>query len=218
MPKAFGEREKELIRKRLVEHGYRLFSAFGLRKTNIEEIARAAGISKGAFYLFYESKEELFMDATEMAERLFRKGILEAVDLPGPTPRARLLAVLQKAFALLKTIPILQFFSGSDFDLLLRRIPPEKLQEHLASDRAFFDELIARCRSAGIRIKVPAEQIIVLLYPMVMTALHEDDLGRNHFGGSIDSLLELVAAYCLGEVEIRPQKPMKLAARLKKKA
>ena len=65
MPKAFTEQEKELIRKRLLEQGYKQFSAYGLRKTNIEEVASACGISKGAFYLFYPSKEALFMDVVE---------------------------------------------------------------------------------------------------------------------------------------------------------
>jgi AcrR family transcriptional regulator len=66
MPKAFTEQEKELIRKRLLEQGHKQFSAYGLRKTNIEELAEASGISKGAFYLFYTSKEALFMDVSWM--------------------------------------------------------------------------------------------------------------------------------------------------------
>ena len=148
------------------------------------------------------------MDVAEQAEKRFRQEILAVIDLPGPSPRARLFAVLKKAFALLKTIPILQFFTGSDYDLLFRRIPAEKLQEHLASDRVFFEELIARCQNAGIPIRAQPEQIIGLLYPLVLAILHEDDLGRNNFGGSIDLLLELVAAFCLGEVEIQLQKPI----------
>jgi AcrR family transcriptional regulator len=208
MPKAFTEHEKELINRRLLEQGYKLFSAYGLKKTNIEELAGAAGISKGAFYIFYESKEALFMDVAELAEQRFRQEILAVVDLPGPSPRARLFAVLKKAFALLKTIPILQFFTGSDYDLLFRRIPPEKLQEHLASDRMFFEELVTRCQNADIPIRARAEEISSLLYPLVLAILHEDDLGRNNFSGSIDLLLELVAAFCLGEVEIQVQKPI----------
>jgi AcrR family transcriptional regulator len=208
MPKAFTEHEKELINRRLLEQGYKLFSAYGLKKTNIEELAGAAGISKGAFYIFYESKEALFMDVAELAEQRFRQEILAVVDLPGPSPRARLFAVLKKAFALLKTIPILQFFTGSDYDLLFRRIPPEKLQEHLASDRMFFEELVTRCQNADIPIRARAEEISSLLYPLVLAILHEDDLGQNNFSGSIDLLLELVAAFCLGEVEIQVQKPI----------
>jgi AcrR family transcriptional regulator len=204
MPKGFTEYEKELIGKRLLEQGYRLFCAYGLKKTNVEEIARAAGISKGAFYNFYESKEALFMDVIELAEIRVRQEVLAVIDLPGPSPRARLVAVLQKAFSLFKTIPILNFFSGSDFDLLMRRIPAEKLHEHLASDSVFFDALIARCQETGIPIQAPTGQIIGLLYPLVLIFLHEDGLAQNAFTGNIELLLELVAAFCLGEVKHEP--------------
>jgi hypothetical protein len=98
--------------------------------------------------------------------------------------------------------------TSSDYDLLFRRVPAEKFQEHLASDRVFFEELIARCQSAGIPIRAQPEEIVSLLYPLVLAIMHEDDLGRNSFGGSIDLPLELVAAFCLGEVEIQLQKPI----------
>ena len=208
MPKAFTEYEKDLIGKRLLEQGYRLFSAYGLKKTSIEELAQAAGISKGAFYLFYESKEALFMDVAELAEQHFRQEILATVDLPGSSPRARLFAILKKAFSLLKTIPILQFLTGSDYDLLFRRVPQEKIHEHLANDRVFFEELIVRCQNAGIPIRAQPEEIVGLLYPIVLTILHEDDSVAKNFSGGVDLLLELVAAFCLGEVEIQLQKPI----------
>ncbi len=208
MPKGFTEHEQELIGKRLLAQGYKMFSAFGLKKTNIEEIAKAAGISKGAFYNFYESKEALFMDVIEETEKRVRRKILALIDLPGPSARARLFAVLKKAFSLFEAIPILKFFTGSDYDLLFRRIPAEKFQEHLASDQAFFDELITHCQNAGIPIRVPSGQIIGLLYPLVPTLLQENDRGPNNFKGNIDLLLELVAAFCLGEVEIQLQKPL----------
>jgi AcrR family transcriptional regulator len=203
LPKGFTEHEKELIRKRLLKEGYRQFSTYGLKKTNIEELAKAAKISKGAFYLFYESKEALFMDVAEVAEQRYRQELLATIDLPGPSPRARLQAVFKKAFALLKTIPVLQFFTGSDFDLLFRKIPAEKLQEHLASDQMFFGELVTQCQNAGIPIRVQPEEISRLLYPLVLASLHEDDLNLDNFNGSIDLLLELIAAFCLGEVEIQ---------------
>ena len=203
MPKGFSDHEKELIRARLLAEGYKQFSAHGLKKVSVAELAAAAKISKGAFYLFYESKEALFMDVAELAERRLRREILAAVDLPGPSPRARLLAAFKRAFALLKTIPILQVFTSSDYELLFRRIPAEKLQEHLTSDQAFFRELVARCRKAGIPIRVRPEEISRLLYPLVLAVFHGDELGQADLSGSTDVLLELVAAFCLGEVEIQ---------------
>jgi AcrR family transcriptional regulator len=213
MPKAFTERENGLIKNRLVEQGYKQFSAYGLKKANVEELAKAAGISKGAFYNFYESKEAIFMDVAELAEQRFRQELLAVIDLPGPSSRARLTAVFKKAFDLLKTIPILKFITGSDFDLLLRRVPPEKFQEHMANDQKFLQGLIVRCQDADIPIKVSVEEMAGLLYPLVMTGLQQNDLGPNYFSERLDLLLELVAAYCLGEIEVQPQKAEQFASR-----
>jgi len=210
MPKAFNEEEKEWIRERLLVEGDRQFAAFGLRKTNIDELASAAGISKGAFYIFFESKEALFMDVIERAEQHFRQEVLAAIDLPGTSPRSRLLVVLKKAFSLLKTMPLLQFLTGSDYDRLFRRVPAERVQEHLASDRVFIQELITRCQMAGIPIQARVEEISGLLYALVLTILHEEDFGPNQFGDTTHLLLELVAAFCLGEVEMQYQDLLKL--------
>jgi AcrR family transcriptional regulator len=203
MPKGFTEREKELIRARLIKEGYKQFSAHGLKKTSIEELAAAVKISKGAFYLFYESKEALFMDVVEEAEQRSRQAIFAAIDLPGPSPRARLLGVLQTGFAMLTTIPMLQFFTGSDYDLLLSRVPAEKVRAHLASDRLFLDELVSRCQKAGIPIRVRPEEMAGLLYALVLSSMHADDLSQGNVDGSLNVLLELVAAFCLGEVTIQ---------------
>jgi AcrR family transcriptional regulator len=202
MPKGFTRNEKNLIGERLLEQGYRQFSAYGLKKTSVEELAAASGISKGAFYLFYDSKEALFMDVIEQAEMCFRLELLEVIDLPGPSPRVRLLRVFQKAFDLLKTIPILKFFTGSDYDLLFRRVPAEKLQQHLVNDEVFIGELLDRCRKSGIPIRMPVGEISGLLYALVLTTLHEDDFGLGNFNSSVDTLMELVAAYCIGEIEV----------------
>lgn len=210
MPKGFTEHEKELIGERLLEQGYRLFSVYGLRKTNVGEIAEAAGISKGSFYSFYESKEALFLAVIEQAERRIRQEIMTAIDLPGPSPRARLFTVLKKAFAIFGEAPFLRLFTGADFDLLFRRLPQEKLQMHLINDQAFMRDLVGHCREAGIPIQAQPEQIFGLLYPVVLTMMHKDDLGEYSFSESFDLQLELVAAFCLGEIDIRLQKPVEL--------
>lgn len=207
MPRGFNERERELIRNRLLEQGYRQFSVHGLRKVTVDELAEAAGISKGAFYHFYESKEALFMGVAEVAEQRFRQEVLSVVERPGPTPRARLAAVLRAAVSLFETTPILRSFTGGDFDLLLSRIPAEKLQTHLARDQSFFEDLIARCQSAGIPIRARVDEIRGLLYTLVLTLLRDDAL-VSEFGGAADVLVELIAAYCVGEVEVPPREPV----------
>lgn len=62
MPRAFTEVEKETIRRKLLEAGRACFQRYGLKKTTIEDLTKPAGIAKASFYLFFESKEALFIE------------------------------------------------------------------------------------------------------------------------------------------------------------
>ena len=57
MPRAFTEHERSAIRARIVASMRDALAAGGARRTPISALTRAAGISKGAFYQFFDSKE-----------------------------------------------------------------------------------------------------------------------------------------------------------------
>lgn len=62
MPRAFTDAEKQTIRAKLMEAGRASFLRYGLKKTTIEDLTGPAGIAKASFYLFFDSKEALFVD------------------------------------------------------------------------------------------------------------------------------------------------------------
>lgn len=53
-------------RQELMRHATHFFSTKGFHQTSVQEIAHGAGISKGAFYKHFDSKENLF---TELMKR-----------------------------------------------------------------------------------------------------------------------------------------------------
>src|SRR5215831_7715955 len=110
MPRAFTDAERKQITQRLLEAGHKQFTTYGLKKTNVEELAAAAGISKGAFYLSFASKAAFLIDLMEQAEARYRQEILAVVDSPGLPARDRLYTVLKKASTIWKTFPILRLF------------------------------------------------------------------------------------------------------------
>lgn len=57
---AFSEEENKNIRRRLFEEAAKRAVTVGTRKTSVEELTEAVGISKGLFYKFFDSKELLF--------------------------------------------------------------------------------------------------------------------------------------------------------------
>ncbi len=65
MVTAFSEGEKELIRNKLSEAARGCLGRYGVRKTTGDELVQQAGIAKGSFYNFYNSKECLFFNVLE---------------------------------------------------------------------------------------------------------------------------------------------------------
>ena len=62
---AFSEEQNESIRKELIREARHCGVTIGMRKTSVEQLAEAVGISKGSFYKFFDSKELLFFAALE---------------------------------------------------------------------------------------------------------------------------------------------------------
>ena len=54
MGKGFTESEKVIIKDKLKKAAEEALIKTGIRKTSVDELVLKAGISKGAFYLFYE--------------------------------------------------------------------------------------------------------------------------------------------------------------------
>ena len=142
------------------------------------------------------------MDVVEDVEREFRERVLAEFDRPGSTPRERLKHVFQTAFSIWKSMPILRQITQLEYALLLEKMPTEKVQEHLRSDRDFIDRLIQTGRESGIFIEVGGDQIAGLMNAIFFVSLHEDDFGPGAYPGTIDLLLELISAYCVGEVTV----------------
>src|SRR6476660_6259869 len=116
MPKGFSEREKSLIRAQLLAKGRELFASQGIKKANVEDLTRAANISKGAFYLFFNSKEELFFEILGQFADEYHANLIEAAARPGASPRQQVKQVLTQAFALWRTNPLFTSFNQEEFE------------------------------------------------------------------------------------------------------
>ncbi|MGF1632820.1 MAG: TetR/AcrR family transcriptional regulator [Phycisphaerae bacterium] len=80
-------------RDRLIEQATELFYAQGIHATGLDQILRAVGISKQAFYKHFPSKEDLAVEAIKMRDARELNAFLEQVaGRAGPAPRDQLLA------------------------------------------------------------------------------------------------------------------------------
>ncbi len=192
MPRGFSDHEKEVIRAQLLEQGRRFLTISGLKKTSVEELAHAAGISKGAFYLFFPSKEELFFTIFEHWEADYQAELLRKAGGLAGSPRERLEAFFQHAFSAWRTSPLFQHFGQGEFAYLARKLPPERLQAHQADDDRFAEELLGVWRATGIVVPFSPQEFTGLMRALFFVSLHADDIGAM-YPSTITLLINLLA-------------------------
>ena len=196
MPRAFSERERGVIQERLRAAGRDAFRAQGLRRTSVEELVRAAGISKGAFYLFYPSKEALFFDVLERFEVAMRERLLREVD-GAPRDGPRLL--LAPALSLREAEPLLERLALEDAAYLLRAVSEEQARERLQGDVAFVAEVVERLRRAGVRVGAEPAVLAGLLRALFFVSLHREEIGAAVYPAVADLLVERLAGALVEE-------------------
>ena len=191
--RAFDPKEKELIQNLLLIKGREFFSVYGLKKTSIEDLTRAAGIAQGTFYKFYRSKEDLYFEIINGEEEELQAELLERLDSPTLT-RTELKSLLLDALRLVDQNQILKrLYVGNEYELLLRKVSPEKIQAHIDRDTGSLLPLIGRLQQRGIMIERKPEAIAGLLRALFTVTLHRREIGEEHYQDTIDLLVELIA-------------------------
>lgn len=79
MPAIFNDDTRNKIRISLLENGFNYIKRYGLKRTSIEEVAKASGIAKGTFYNFFPSKEEFVAAIITYKRELFKQEIYNLV-------------------------------------------------------------------------------------------------------------------------------------------
>ncbi len=189
-PKAFSAQEKELVHARLLDAAEQFLATTGIRKTSVEELARAAGISKGAFYLFFESKEMLFLDALEREQARIHQAILEQV-AAAPTRREGFVSAVTRMYRGFVAKPWLFSFAGEDYELLLRRIPPQRIERHIEMDNDSVRRLQALL---GDEVALQPEMVSAALRMLFLGTLHRKEVGEQWADEAFEFMVQAMAA------------------------
>jgi AcrR family transcriptional regulator len=199
MPKAWSKQEKELIKKNLIHKGKKLFEKYGLQKTTVDEIVKAVHISKGSFYLFYQSKEELYFDVLEEVEREFKEKLFENVFQPGINKSESFKVFLHRMIDLLTNMPLYEQITSSNYELLLRKLPEERLQNHMQKDLENASNYFKHWMDQGWMRKVEMEALNGLLLSLFHLVMHRDDFEGTNFEATKELWIDALASYLIIE-------------------
>ncbi len=78
----------------LLDTALRLFVSQGYRSTNLEQIAGAARLTKGAVYFYFGSKEAVLVALLERVRRIVVDDAIAVVNAAGPAPTDKLVAYI----------------------------------------------------------------------------------------------------------------------------
>ncbi|WP_173916426.1 TetR/AcrR family transcriptional regulator [Halobacillus sp. Marseille-Q1614] len=95
MKNKLSSRQKKALhtRKSLAESAVKLFKEKGYENVNVEDITQLARTSKGSFYTYFKSKDEVILDHYMQIDDAYEKALTEQPD--GRSNEEQLLTVLQ---------------------------------------------------------------------------------------------------------------------------
>jgi AcrR family transcriptional regulator len=196
MPRGFTEAEKAAIRVQLLEQGRTFLATTGIRKTSVDDLTAAVHISKGAFYLFYPSKEELFLTLFEQMEAAYHAALLEVACAATGAPPERLHTFFDQAFALWRSSPLFRHFGEAEYGYLLRKLPPARVEAALHTDERFAAALLDCWRAQGLAIALSPAEFTGLLRALFFVSLHADDIGAA-YPTTIRLFIELLVGHLI---------------------
>ena len=171
MPRAFNERERNLIKERIRKAAASLMIRNGVRHTTIDAIVKSAMIPKGTFYLFYATKEELLFEILENEHEKMEKSILEQISKVNPStinPDSAT-ELIYSFYKMVDEHPLLATISREDVTLISQRLPEERISKHLEEDRNMSAKLM---RFLPLKDGITVETVSSSLHAIYFTMLH----------------------------------------------
>ena len=195
MPRAFTDTEREAIRDRLLSAGQDLFARRGIRATTVEQLARAAGISKGAYYLFYPSKEALFFAIVEEVETAMQDRLAQQV---AEAPQDALRLLIRASLRARLENPLFDVAISEEAVAIMRTMPPDEQEAFLRRDVDMTASIAGLLHASGVTLAASPELLAGLLRAMVFVGMHREDIGAEAAPAVEDFLVEALSAALAG--------------------
>lgn len=191
MPK-FTDAEKESIKQDMMKAAHRCFIAKGLKNTSIEEITSSVSIAKSSFYVFFESKEKLYLELLvlegEEIERRIWPLVEQAKDL-----REAIKVYLQEMSAALESNILTQrlITNLEEYNLVSRKIGPEYSATKTLRSIVPLMEFIEKNQNQ--LIDEDMEVIAGVIRASLAMMIHKNDIGEEIYPRVQDILFNGVA-------------------------
>jgi len=186
MAKAFSEREKKIIQQNLISNCNECWSKYGYSRTSIREICSNIGISIGAFYIFYKSKEALFLETASK----FQNDLVDMVskDLSKNTTKGNFIEVFKKMCKEIQKTPWLIDFDAIDYELFLRKLPEEDMNRLFEQNKR---DITSVLNKVNLKLKCTEDEFNAVVHMLLISLLNKDKIGIE-----FDNAFNIVVNLC----------------------
>lgn len=140
--KWFSEEDKEQLREKLCIECENFWKTTGYKKTAISKLTKAVGISVGAFYSLFSSKEELFLRTIMELQARIKRHIDSCIkDNPNKLGACNAIKYL---FGEYQEHPFLYDFSSPDFWALIGKLPEEQWRQIQQNNLDYLQTIVKR--------------------------------------------------------------------------
>jgi len=195
MPRAFKKEEKERIRAKLLEAGRACFLRYGLKKTTIEDVVQPAGIAKSSFYLFFESKEALFVEVMMAEMPTMLKRLIDASFGATDDTREALILLLKEIVHEIETNEMARILLDDPMELerLAAGIDFKAILQSSAAMFAPLYEEIRRAQERGEMIEADVAQISYALGLIKLLPVNRDRIPRDLYDAMLEFAPQVIA-------------------------
>lgn len=179
------------MREKLRHAARRRIEQVGIRATAVGDLTRQAGVSKGAFYLLYHSKEDLVKEVFAEVESEVRRELDALVEQPG-SAEERLRAIIRFFFEIVGAHPLLRLLADpTEGPQLWRTVPAEEMEELLADDDRYFMEVADRLKETGA-LDPEASSYLVAAVPRLALAVTQarDLIGDDRHAAMVNLVVD----------------------------
>lgn len=195
MPIAFTAEERAVLTEKLLQSARCFVQEQSARKITVEQLTASVGISKGAFYLFYPSKEHLFYALLRQMHAELYGPAMQLLAQPQGSPAQQLTRAILAGCQALDASGLCRFWE-QDAPEILRAIPAEERKAQQEQEAAVFHRFLVQNGAAD----VPEALAMNALRSLVMTVPMRKKLGADY----PQILLWMAQGVC---AQIFPKKP-----------
>lgn len=168
LARGFSAEEKVLIKEQLQQEFIKELKVRTIQQVRIDDLVKKVGIAKGSFYLFYPSKELLFVDVAQRVQRELVAEVLNILTIHKELNKKEQLKIMVKQIFVLLTesFPWLTKLESVEYEKSIRKLPKEARQSLLRDDILDFERVLNKME---LKVTIPLREFITMIQIIVLS-------------------------------------------------